>query len=261
MAVFIIDLPQGDVELSYNIEVTGVNGLTRTAFCENKTVAFNPSNPQIVINEVMASNQSVIADESGDFDDWIELYNGSEVPVNLSNYYLSDNNGAPFKWQLPDVTMNPGGYLLFWADSNTEEGPLHTNFNISAQGEIVYLFRNQSNVLTLVDWVDMPAIPVDYSYGRETDAAPNWISFAVPTPNAANQIIDGLAELNNTGVSVFPNPTTGMLFFSQFSEYQLSDVSGRALSQGKGSEVDLGRFAQGVYLLRLNGSTLRVVKN
>lgn len=261
MATFSIDLPQGVVELDYNIEVTGLNALSRSAFCQSKTVVFNKPNPQIVINELMASNQSVISDENGDYADWIELYNSSEVAVNLSKYYLSDNNSAPFKWQLPDVTMNPGGYLLLWADNDPEEGPLHTNFNISAQGENIFLFRNQSDVLTLIDWVDMPAIPANYSYGREVDAALNWINFSVPTPNATNQIIDGLAELNSVGISVFPNPTTGMIYFSQFSEYRLSDLSGRSLIDGKSSEIDLSSFAEGVYLLNLNGITLRVLKN
>ena len=30
--------------------------------------------PQVVLNEVMASNDATLADEDGDFPDWVELY-------------------------------------------------------------------------------------------------------------------------------------------------------------------------------------------
>ena len=37
---------------------------------------FTPAMPgTVVINEAMASNGGVIADDDGDFEDWIELYN------------------------------------------------------------------------------------------------------------------------------------------------------------------------------------------
>ena len=38
-------------------------------------------NPLLFINEFMASNDSTIADEAGEYDDWIEVYNGDDDPV------------------------------------------------------------------------------------------------------------------------------------------------------------------------------------
>ena len=46
---------------------------------------------QLSINEIMASNATVIADNEGDFDDWIEIYNAGNVSVNLAGLYLSDD--------------------------------------------------------------------------------------------------------------------------------------------------------------------------
>ena len=69
----------------------------------------------IAINEVMASNHSTIADEDGDFEDWIELYNYGDTPVNLYGYGLSDDYDNLMKWVFPDVTIEPGEYLLVWA--------------------------------------------------------------------------------------------------------------------------------------------------
>ncbi len=82
---------------------------------------------QIAINEVMASNASTIADEDGDFSDWIELFNFGEEPINLQGFGLSDNYGDPFKWVFPNVTIEPGQYLLVWA-SGKDRRPVQGEF-------------------------------------------------------------------------------------------------------------------------------------
>lgn len=47
---------------------------------------------QILINEFLASNQTINADEDGDFEDWIELYNNGDEAVNLEGFGLSDDD-------------------------------------------------------------------------------------------------------------------------------------------------------------------------
>ena len=41
---------------------------------------------QVVLNEFMSSNNSTIADEDGEYSDWIEMYNAGPDFVNLSSY-------------------------------------------------------------------------------------------------------------------------------------------------------------------------------
>lgn len=257
---FEVILPQDPVEVSYNIEVTGENALSRMVFCQSQTISINQLEPQVVINELVSSNQTVIADEHGDYDDWIELYNAGEVPVNLSKYYFSDKSAAPLLWQLPDVTMNPGSHLLFWADGQPEQGAMHTNFSVKAAGEHIYLFKKHNDDLTLVDHVDMPAIPTDYSYGRETDGAEDWMVFAIPTPNAPNQIVDGLGYVEKEALSVYPNPTIGTVYFSEFSDYRLSDLSGRVMHEGQGESISMHEYAAGIYVVEVNGKVFKISK-
>jgi hypothetical protein len=69
----------------------------------------------VVINEFMASNGETLADDDGDFSDWIELYNAGQDAVNLEGWGISDNPTNPFKWIFPDVAMAPGEHLLVWA--------------------------------------------------------------------------------------------------------------------------------------------------
>jgi hypothetical protein len=84
---------------------------------------------QVVINELLASNNAIIADEDGAFEDWIELLNLGAEPVNLEGYGLSDNPGSPFKWVFPDYVIEPGEHLLIWASGKNRKPPKNEEIN------------------------------------------------------------------------------------------------------------------------------------
>jgi len=142
--------------------------------------------PEVYLSEVMSSNGTVLADDDGDYTDWIELHNRSSVPVNLEGFGLSDNFGEPFKWAFPAVTLGPGDYLLVRASGKNRIHPdstLHTNFALASEGEEVVLTRPdgvRSDVLLPT------AIPADVSYGRSPTGGSAWVFFSEPTPGAAN---------------------------------------------------------------------------
>jgi hypothetical protein len=56
----------------------------------------------LVINEFMADNKNTIEDpdESGEFPDWVELYNGTSDTIILSGMFLTDDLNDPTKWQI-----------------------------------------------------------------------------------------------------------------------------------------------------------------
>ena len=70
---------------------------------------------RVIISEVMADNRTTLADEDGDFSDWIELRNTTGAPVSLDGFGLSDDSGDPFKWRFPEVAIAPGEHLLVFA--------------------------------------------------------------------------------------------------------------------------------------------------
>jgi hypothetical protein len=141
----------------------------------------------VVINEVLASNDTGLVDEVGDNEDWLELYNASAEPVDISGWMLSDSlaeDGVELSWVLPDsTTIEAGGYLLVWADKDEEDGPLHADFKLSKDGETVSLLSPNGVV---VDEVTFPTLAADVSYGRSPDGSDNWVEFSAPTPNATN---------------------------------------------------------------------------
>jgi hypothetical protein len=144
--------------------------------------------PNLVINEFMASNSSTIADANGEFDDWIEIYNAGATAVDMGRFYFSDSE-EPFDDRIPGnapdkTTIQPGGYLIFWADSDTEQGPNHLKFKLSADGESISLYYKDGR---LIDSRVFGAQTTDVSEGRSPDGSNNWVKFNTPTPGASNQ--------------------------------------------------------------------------
>lgn len=138
-----------------------------------------------VFNELMAANTSVIADEAGDYDDWFELHNAGDTAIDLGGMCVTDDPDDPQQHQLgDDLTIPPGGYLLLWADGETDEGPRHCGFNLSAAGVWLGLFAPDG--ITLFDSVTFARQLPDASYARQVAGDPPWAYSADPTPGQQN---------------------------------------------------------------------------
>ena len=78
------------------------------------------------------------------------------------------------------MTIPGGGFLLFYADNDTEQGNQHTNFKLSADGESVALFG--ADGATQIDAITFTAQTTDVAYGRQTDGADSWGTMCAATP-------------------------------------------------------------------------------
>src|SRR3954467_5472492 len=67
------------------------------------------------ISEFMASNVSTLADEDGQFNDWIEIRNTGDAAGNLAGYKLTDSPALSPSWTFPSVTLPAGGHLVVFA--------------------------------------------------------------------------------------------------------------------------------------------------
>lgn len=148
----------------------------------------NAQNKTIIINELMADNIDIIADESGKFEDWIELYNFGDKPVDISGMYLTDDINNPRNYRMPvgndSTIIQPKSYLLLWADDEWEEGICHLEFKLSRKGEQVAIYDTDGE--TIIDSVSFPAQLPNYSWGRKSDNHSQWRNFDSPTPGASN---------------------------------------------------------------------------
>jgi hypothetical protein len=82
--------------------------------------ATNIFSQSVVINEFMSSNNSVFPDDEGQYYDWIEIYNSGNSILDLSSYYLSDDTTNIFKWQLPNIELEPDSFLVFMASGKNK---------------------------------------------------------------------------------------------------------------------------------------------
>ena len=152
----------------------------------------------IVINELLASNSTGTKDEKGQYDDWIELYNKSDATVDVSGYYITDDITKPKKWAIPTGTKITGkGYLTLWADEDGTQGPLHTNFKLSADGEFVYLYTPQEQ---LADSVTFGIQQNDVAFARNPNGTGKFKAQA-PTFGTDND-----KASTNTGGGIITTP-------------------------------------------------------
>jgi hypothetical protein len=164
-------------------------------------------NNHVVINELLAKNNSTNTDSAGQFEDWIELYNPTNQTVSLNGYYLTDNKDSLMQWKFPDgISIAPLDYLLVWCDNDLDQTGLHTNFKLNADGEFIALTAQDG--ITILDSISFGTQYSDISFGRLPDGSTKW-SFLTPTPDKKNFVTSVEHEQlvpESFSVSAFPNP-------------------------------------------------------
>jgi parallel beta-helix repeat protein len=176
-----------------------------------------PNYNGLYINELMASNKNTIADEHGDFDDWFEIYNNNDYPVNIGGIYFSDNLTNPAKWQVPLnhpelTTIGPKSFLLIWADNEPHQGPMHSTFKLSADGEELGMFQQIDNHFHVIDQLVFGQTNNTQSYGRYPDGGNN-LDIMHPTPGGSNWKT-GVKSPQRSMLTVYPNPFDQLVTFN-----------------------------------------------
>jgi parallel beta-helix repeat protein len=143
------------------------------------------------INEWMASGNDRILDEYGESDDWIEIYNASSRAVDAAGLFMTDDPAEPDKWRIPDdhserTLVQPGGFLVIWADGDISQGVLHAGFRLDASGESVILSSLREGTFYSVDSVRFGSQESGISEGRFPDGSGASVSFENPTPGFLN---------------------------------------------------------------------------
>ena len=160
--------------------------------------------PVVAINEVCAVNNSIAADPSGQYDDWVELYNNTGADIDLGEYFLSDDFATPTKWMFPSPSViTAGGYLIVWCDNDTFQAGIHAYFKLNGAGEQVMLSDPSGN---LIDSVTYGAQFGDTTYGRYPNGTGAY-TLMLPSHAATNS--PGLVATDGPVaqvMTVFPNP-------------------------------------------------------
>ncbi len=147
----------------------------------------------VYMNELLRANTFSIIDKYGERSPWVELYNGSDQAVTLSDYALSDDAESLWKWNLPGITLDPGAYtVVYLSGKDQKEGELHANFKLGSADTALYLTNLNTQT---VQTITLPTEEKDnVSYGLSE--AGQWQYYYQPTPMAANTT-QGFAELSS----------------------------------------------------------------
>ncbi|HEY2951408.1 MAG TPA: lamin tail domain-containing protein, partial [Verrucomicrobiae bacterium] len=148
--------------------------------------------------------------------DFIELYNGDPLPVNVGGLYLSDEPlGWPNRHQIAALSFISGnGYQRFIADGDAGSGAEHLNFHLSGvQGSIGLYLPN----LTPIDCITYQPQRLNVSQGRSPNGSANIVFFDTPTPGAPNPLVTG------------PAPNGGVLVINEVlaANASIAEVNGR----------------------------------
>ena len=143
----------------------------------------------VVINEICSENAQSLHDEDGDTPDWVELFNNNSNAADLSGWGLSDTAAQRMKWTFPVGTVLPGRQhlLVFLSDKNRAVwgSPLHTNFQLKAAGEPLFLTRSD---LSPADAASGVKLTDDVTRGRYPNGTANWKYFTIPSPGKTNSL-------------------------------------------------------------------------
>lgn len=138
----------------------------------------------LVINEAMTHDDHILWAGEREYCDWVEIKNISDKPVQLSDYWLSDDDDELMMYNLPQWELAPGQcYIVTCDDTEGSFANVYPNsgFGLSAEGESLYLSCGED----VVDFCSLRAIPYGCSYGR-SDTRPGWFFMEKPTPGRNN---------------------------------------------------------------------------
>lgn len=142
----------------------------------------------LVISEVMASNQTAVPDENGEFHDWLELYNGTDSDLNLEGVMIT-NRTDRITFPFPAYELKAGERVIVFASDSYQldpAKPFHGKFKIASVGDHIYLYDPN---MYLIDEVVTPTLTGDTSYlltGFADDGTPSYETSDFYSPGFEN---------------------------------------------------------------------------
>jgi hypothetical protein len=215
-------------DLSIGRLAAGAWGLTRPTFGTNNVAQRTGDPGTLKINEWLADGVTPYAD------DFIELFNPDPLPIGLGGLFLTDNPiGAPNLHEIAPLSfIAGGGFAVFIADGQTDNGPEHVNFQLSPEQGMIGLSAPD---LTLIDCVIYGPQRTDISQGRQPNGSSTLAFFDVPTPGSPNPgiiipnetiTINEVLAFNTTRTNSFGNsPDFIELYNPSGSTVNLADMS------------------------------------
>jgi Lamin Tail Domain len=176
-----------NTKVEYYIEVKNSGGFTTSypATAPTQLANYNVGASNVIklfINEVLSDGTKDATDP-----DWVEIYNDSDIPVDLGGYAFYDDGiktGAKPKRILNAGTVIPSKGFLVQKTEYTG-GDYTVEFGLSSTGDAVYLENTAGVVVASLDFLTINLVGKK-SYGRKPDGSTNLMIFNGPTKGTSN---------------------------------------------------------------------------
>lgn len=224
-----------------------------------------PKKGDVVINEFLASNVTGVKNPSGLFSDWIELYNPTNMALDLYGLYITDNFSKPTKSAFPANTIiQPKSYLTIWADEESPVGTeTHAAFNLSKSGEQIMISDGAGYV---IDSLRFGAQVTDISMGRCPNGTGNFVSMT-STFGTTNVCSSGIQLLTENKLSISPNPVSSTLKIDDCEENEpvliynmLGKIICRQAVSGNQLIIPVANWNSGLYFVKQGNKIQRFIK-
>jgi hypothetical protein len=239
------------------------------------------------INEVSAANSMYINDYFKK-NDWIELYNTTEEPIDVAGMYLSDNVMVPTKWHITsgiseaNTMIDPHGFLIVWCDDLDPVNQLHASFKLAKEGGVVIL---SSEDQTWTDNLSYPAHNGDNSVGLYPDGGSQYYVMTKTTIGQSNvmnsyaktfeNIMPGIKETTDYHKDITIAYHNGDIVIRSNADYALLNISSisaqtfmqeRISINGGTATISVESLPRGIYIVTAkdnngNSKTIKVMKN
>jgi hypothetical protein len=256
--IFGISIPEISNHLEYYFYAQNDSAgrfLPERAAYEFYTIDSKIAAKDLVINELMAINEQSITDQNGEYDDWIELYNTTSYKINTAGLYLTDNNDSLLKWALPSTTINPGGYLIIWADEDLSQTGNHANFQMDGDGESLTLSYADGSIIDSMSYSSQYPL---LSTGRYPNGSGDFVKM-IPSHNSKNLELD--SPLVNSELYIYPNPANNSFniktkltapIYIEIISLQGEKVAQRYFEEDGLITITSDQFSSGVYYVKLS---------
>ena len=158
----------------------------------------------ICINEVCATND-IYVNDYGKRADWIELYNRGPEPIDVAQWFFSDEENNPTKYQIDNsgeasTIIQPNGHLVIWCDGKPSLTQLHLPFKLKNADNSTLILQSADG-----KWKDSMHYHSHSSketVGRYPDGGCNCLTFYHPTIGTCNLRTTYDSAVNNVQDSI-----------------------------------------------------------
>jgi hypothetical protein len=187
----VVRLSTSGVGSTNNPAPTEILPAKATPGATNSVAATLPPFPPVWLNEVLVTNVSAAFDHFGEREPWTEVFNAGSNEFSLAGYYLTDTYTNLTKWAFPaGATIGATNFLVTWCDAQPEQSTAaapHTSFRLAGSPGQLALTRITNGGPQIVDYLNHPGVPANWSYGDFPDGQPFYRrAMYRATPGAPN---------------------------------------------------------------------------